>query len=150
MSAANAFNARLRHTEMSDLSLSDEVLHGAGHIFNRHIRVHAMLIEQINPVSLEALQRAVSDSPDPFRRAIQTFGRNSVLEAEFRRDDDFVANRCQRLADEFFVRKRTVCFGRIEQGHAAVKCCTDYLDSLIPFERRAVAKAQPHASESKR
>ena len=50
--------------------------------------------------------------------------------------------------NEFFVRKRTVCFGGIEGGHAAVIGSADHLDRLILFGRGAKAEAQPHAAEA--
>src|SRR5581483_5731723 len=48
MSPANARRACFRHTEMSNLALLDEVLHGARDILDWDVRVDAMLIEQVD------------------------------------------------------------------------------------------------------
>ncbi|GBH07974.1 hypothetical protein KPSA1_01338 [Pseudomonas syringae pv. actinidiae] len=36
---------------MLDLSLGDQILNGAGHVFNWHLRINAMLIKQVDAVS---------------------------------------------------------------------------------------------------
>ncbi len=100
-----------------------------------------MLIEQIDHVDVEALQGGFSHGPDPFRLAVRTLTWYSVFEAEFRCDDHLVTHGGQRFTNEFFVRKRTVCFGGIEEGHAAAIGSAYYLDSLILFGRRAKAEA---------
>ena len=134
---------------MFDLALLDEVPDCTRHVFNRHIWVDAMLIEDIDHVGLEALQGGFSHGPDTFRFAVCTLTRDSVLEAELGCDDDLVTDGCQRLTNEFFVRIRTVRFGRVKERHGAVKGGADDLDRLILFGHRAEAEAQPHAAEAK-
>jgi hypothetical protein len=41
------------------LSLPYQILHGAGHVLDRNIGIDAMLIEEIDPVGAEALERGV-------------------------------------------------------------------------------------------
>ncbi len=148
MGSTNGCCASLGHTEVLDLTLLDEVLDCSGHVFDGHIRVDAMLVEQIDHVTVEPLQGGFSHGPDPFRLAVCTLTWHPILEAELRCDDDLVTNRGQRFTDEFFVRKRTVGFGRVEEGHAAVISRADDLHGLIPVHRWAKAEAEPHAAEA--
>ena len=62
MSPANRLNPGLRHTEMFDLSLGNQVLDRSCHILDRHIRVDAMLIEEIDVIGPQTLQAGVSHS----------------------------------------------------------------------------------------
>ena len=57
---------------MLHLALLDQLLHGARDVFDRHIRVDAVLIEQVDDVSLEALERSLGDLLDVLGPAIQT------------------------------------------------------------------------------
>src|SRR5205085_11236003 len=136
LSPTNGCCAGLRHTEMFDLTFAHEVPNCTRYLFNRYTRIDAMLIQKIDHVGLEPLQGGFCHGSDPFRLAVRTLTWNSILEAELRRDNHLLTNRCQRLADKFFVCKRTVRFGSIEEGHAAVVSSADYFDSLILFHRR--------------
>ena len=107
-----------------------------------------MLIKQIDHVGVEAIQGRFSHHPDPFRLAVQTLGWHTVFEAKLGCDDYLVANRSQRLADNFLVRKRTICFGSIEEGHAAIISGANYLNCLTLFGGRAKAETQAHAAET--
>ena len=99
----------------------NQVLHRAGDVFDRHVRVDAVLIEEIDPIGPEPLQRRLGDLADVRGPAVQA-GLLAVLEleAELRRDDDLIANRRERFADELFVRERPVHFGGVEERDAAV------------------------------
>src|SRR6185312_15614409 len=123
-------------------------LHGTRDVFDWNVRIHAMLIKEINYVGLEAFQRSLSHRPDSFRLAVGALAWDAVFETKFCCDDDFVAKRGQCLADKFFVRKRPVRFGSIKERHAAVKSRANYLDGLILFQRRAKAETQSHATEA--
>ena len=52
-------------------ALLDEVLDRSGHVFNRHVRVDAMLIEQIDGVDNQALEGSLDDLFDVLRPAIK-------------------------------------------------------------------------------
>ena len=56
---------------MFDLSFRDQLLDRSGNFFDRHVRVAAVLIEEIDAVGLESLKRRVRDHPDTFRPAIE-------------------------------------------------------------------------------
>ena len=49
----------------------NQFLHRAGDIFDRHVRVNAMLIEQVDGLDLEPLERAFDGLLDVLRPAVQ-------------------------------------------------------------------------------
>ena len=56
---------------MLDLTLLNQVLHGARHVLDRDVRVDTMLIEQIDGIHLKPLERVFGDLPDVLRATIQ-------------------------------------------------------------------------------
>ena len=49
----------------------NQVLHRSRHVFDRHVRVDAVLIEQVDGVDLEPLERGLGDLLDVLRPAVQ-------------------------------------------------------------------------------
>ena len=120
--AADRLYAGLGEAEVADLALVDQVLDGAGDVLDRDVRVDAVLVEQVDRVGPQPLQRSLHASADrarggcrarPVRRALQ-------VEPELRRDHDLVADRLERLADELLVGERAVDLGGVEERDAAV------------------------------
>ena len=72
MRAADRLHAGFRQAEVLDLAFLDQILHRARDILDRHVRVDAVLIEQIDHVGLEPLQRGLGDLLDVLRPAVQT------------------------------------------------------------------------------
>jgi hypothetical protein len=56
MRAPNRLDSCFRKAEVLDLSLLNQVLYRSGHVFDRHVRVNTVLIEQVDGVDLESLQ----------------------------------------------------------------------------------------------
>ena len=56
---------------MLDLALPDQLLHRARHVLDRHVRVDAVLVEQVDGIDLEPLERALGDLLDVLRPAVQ-------------------------------------------------------------------------------
>jgi hypothetical protein len=52
-------HACFRKAEVFDLALLDQLLHRAGDVFDRHIRINPVLIEQIDDIDPEPLERAL-------------------------------------------------------------------------------------------
>ena len=100
-----------------------------------------MLIQQVDHFGVEALQCSFRYCPNPFRLAVCALGRHSVFKAELRCDYDLVTDWRQRLANDFLVRKRTVCFGGVEEGHAAIISGANYFNGFTLFGGRAKAEA---------
>jgi hypothetical protein len=63
MCAADCLHARFRKAEMPDLAFLDQALHRSGDIFDGHDGIDAVLIEQIDGVDFEPLERAFGDLP---------------------------------------------------------------------------------------
>jgi hypothetical protein len=126
---------------MKDLTCFDQLLHRACHVFDRHGRIDTVLVEEIDPVGAQAPQSFVRDLPNAFGTAVETVRRHTILEPEFRGDDDLVANRFERLANDLFVDSRTVCLGRIEEGDAAILRRADQRDRVLTIRCRTIAVA---------
>jgi hypothetical protein len=88
--------------EVPHLADSDQILHGARNILDRHLRVDTVLIEQIDRIDLESLQRGLRDLFDVLGPAVQaslaTFGIN--LEPELGGDHHLAAEGRECLSHE--------------------------------------------------
>ncbi len=71
MRATDRLHAGFRKPEVLDLAFPNQILHRARDVLDRHVRVDAVLIEEIDPIGLESLERRVGDFPDVRRPAIQ-------------------------------------------------------------------------------
>ena len=70
MGAAERLDARLRQAEVPDLALGDQVVDGAGHILDRHVRIDPVLVKEVDRLDAEALQRAVDRLADALGPAV--------------------------------------------------------------------------------
>jgi hypothetical protein len=67
-SASSALrSAAVRKAEVQNLALSDQLFDRAGDVLDRDVRIDAMLIEKIDAVGAEALERGIDDRLDVFR-----------------------------------------------------------------------------------
>ena len=85
MRPADRIRAGLREPKMPDLALSDEVADGPGHVFDRHLRIDSVLVEQVDVVSPEPPQHLLDDLADVVRPAVESSG--FEVETELRRED---------------------------------------------------------------
>src|SRR5215469_3520750 len=120
-----------REAEVLDLAFCDQLFDSAGDVFDWDVRVDSVLIEQIDDISLEALERGVSDLPDVLGPAVQACRWLPAWEAELGCDDDLIAEGREGFAYEFFVRERAVGFGGVKESDAAVEGGTDECDCLL-------------------
>ena len=51
-------HSRFGKAEVLDLAFLNQVLHRSRHVFDRHVRVNAVLIEQVDGIDPEPLERA--------------------------------------------------------------------------------------------
>ena len=79
MCATDCLHACFRKAEMLDLALLNQFLHRASHIFDRHVGINPVLIEQVDDVRPEPLERGFGDFLDVLRTAVQppSFARSS-------------------------------------------------------------------------
>ena len=107
---------------MPDLAFVNQVFDRTGDVFDWHVRVDAVLVEEVDPIGLEPLQRRLGHLANVRRPAVQPHQLAVVeLEAELGGDHDLVAHGTERLADHLFVRERSVDFGRVEKRHPALE-----------------------------
>jgi hypothetical protein len=120
--AGDGARAGLRQAEVCDLTRSDELGDGAGDIFDRHLRVDVVLVQQIDTVDAETLQRPLNRLLDVFGPAGQS-GLLALLvegEPELGGDDDVLADRREGFTDQLFVDERPVDLGGVEQCDSAI------------------------------
>ena len=137
---------------MPDLAFRDQLLDRARDVFHRHGRVDAVLIEQVDMVGPQALQRTLDYLADMRRPAIEPDHLALLvdLEAELRANENPIANRLQRLADELLVDERSVALRGVEKGDATIDGGADYGDRLFFVGGGAKAEAQAHAAQPDR
>ena len=56
-------HACFRKTEVLHLALLDQVFHGSGDVFDGHVRINPVLIEEIDDIGLEPLEGGLGDLP---------------------------------------------------------------------------------------
>ena len=93
---------------MLDLAFPNQVLHRSGHVFDRHVRIDTVLIEQIDGLDPEPLQRAFDSLFDVFRPAVQARRTGppiaaTEVEPELGSDRHLPAERSESFAHELFV-----------------------------------------------
>src|SRR3984893_15879800 len=138
---------------MPNLTLLDQILHGTRHMFDRHVGINPVLIQQVDDVDLQPLQRRLSDLADVLGPAVHADlpSRLGVEPpAELCRYHHLVAKRRERLADQLFVRERAVDLCGIEESYPAFDRPADDSDSLLLVEDATITKVEPHASEANR
>jgi hypothetical protein len=74
MSSADGLDAGLRQAEMLDLALDDQLLDGAGDVFDRHVEIDTMLVEQVDAICLQALERRLRHGLDMLGAAVGAAG----------------------------------------------------------------------------
>lgn len=147
MSLPDRLRARLGQTEMHDLPLLDEVLDGSGHVFDGHALVDAVLVEEIDAIRPQALQRCPDNTPDALWTAVKP-DRAVDRKAELSGNLHLVADRLQCLADQFFARVRPVDFRRVEEGDAVTMRLPKCRDALRSVGCGAVIGADVHRTRT--
>src|SRR2546427_6752831 len=108
----------LFRSEVLDFSFPNQVLPRSRHVFDRHIRVNTVLIEQIDNVGPESLERAIGNLLDVLRPAVEA-RKGSKVEPELSRDHHLVPEGSKCFAHELFIGERAVGLGGVEEGDAA-------------------------------
>ena len=73
MGATDRLCAHFGETEVLDVALVNQIFHGPCHVFDRHVGVDTVLIEEVNRLDTEPLERALDHLLDvlgptsPFR-----------------------------------------------------------------------------------
>jgi len=131
------------------LALLNQILHRSRHIFDRHVGINAVLIEEVNVIRPEALERSLGNGLDLLRLAVQADDLAALnLETKLARDQNLMTHWCQGFADQFFIGMRSIGFSRIKERDAAVHTGANCVDAILLAGCRAQAKAQPHAAHT--
>ena len=149
MRAADGLHAGLGQPEVLYFALADQVFHRPGHVFDGHIEVNPVLIEQVNGLDFEPFEGGVNDLPDVLGLAVECALLAAVaIESEFGGDGHLAAEGREGFADEFLVGERAVNFGGIEERDTLFDGRADDGDHLLFIPRRAITKAHTHAAEA--
>ena len=147
---ADGLGSGLGQPEPAHLAGLDQVADGAGHVLDRHGGVDPMLVEEIDDINAQALQRGVGDGLDVLGPAVDPETGGAVeLEAELGGDPHLVADRRQAAADQLLVDIGSVDLGGVEECHAPVDGVAQQGDGVGFGKGRAIGPAQPHAAEAK-
>ena len=96
MRAADRLQAGLGQAVVKHLALRDQILDGPGHVLDGHLRIDAMLVEQVDAVGAQTPQLGLDHLPDVFGPAVRSTAALARLridvEAELGGDDDAVAD----------------------------------------------------------
>src|SRR5438876_5648022 len=111
-----------------------------------------VLVEQVDRLDAQPLQRAFGRLPDAFGAAVEPVrtaraARTKVV-AKLGGDDDVLPERLQRLAYEFLVGERAVDLGGVEEGDAALYHRPNERDHLPTVRSRATVVVQAHAAQA--
>src|SRR5262245_37446428 len=109
--------------------------------FDRHVRVDAVLIENIDDITLETLERRVCDLLDVLWPTIHAEHivhfqlacfRIDVV-AELGGDHHLTANGRERLTHELLVGEWTIDFSCVEECHTTIDRCSNERDHFSLF-----------------
>src|SRR5271165_3204416 len=118
MCAADGLCSRFGEAEVLHFAFANQVLHRPRYVFNRHVRINAVLIEQVNDIGSKTLKRSLGHLLDVLRPAIEVW-KGSEIESKFCGDHHLLAERSKRLAYEFFIGERAVNLGRVKECDAS-------------------------------
>src|ERR1700712_1975665 len=109
---------------MLHLACLDEVLYGTGSFLNGSVGINTVLIEEVDGVGLQALERPFHDLLDVVGAAIRRCPLPIIsrgwLKAELRRNDHVFAEGSEGFTDYFLIDVGAVHFGGIKEGNAAL------------------------------
>src|SRR5450432_3225915 len=141
------------HSEMLDLTGLDQFLDRAGGVLDGHIRVDAVLIEQVDGFELEPQQGAFHGLLDVFGLTVNSGGSRLVIfarqiEAELGGNDHLPAEWGQGLPHQFLVDERAVDFGRVKEGDTAIDGGMQKGGHLLLVFGGSVGEAHTHAAKA--
>jgi len=109
-------------------------------VFDRHVGIYAVLIEQIDDIGLEALERCLGDLLDVFWTTV--LGQSNACSGPVSTNGirlapnlvaitNLVTKWGQRFAHEFFVCEGTIGFGGVEKCDATFDSRPDQRDHFL-------------------
>ncbi len=156
MRLAKCFGTRFRKAEVFHLALPDQFRHGAHRIFDRNVRIDAMLIEQVDDIDAKAFEGGFGNGAHIFRAAVRAHHHLACrfagvdFETELGGDDHLVAIGLQAFADEDFIVVRPINLCRIEKGDAEFDGAVQRCNCAALIAGRAIGMGHAHAAEAER
>src|SRR5436309_651593 len=126
------YGGGLREAEIADLTGAHQLRHRADRLLDRHARVHAVLVVEVDVSHAESRERGVAGLAHVLRAAVHAH-KGPVRFADVAEpggQDDAVASVRDCLADEPFVGARDLDSGRVEEGDTEVDRAMDGGDRL--------------------
>ena len=117
--------------------------------FADSVGIDAVLVEQIDGLDVEPLERCLGHLFDMLGPAIQA-AVGIQLEPELRGDHYLLTKGSEAFAHELFVDKGAVDFRRIEEGHAALDGEMQKSDHLLPVFGGTIGIVHSHAAQPDR
>src|SRR5215467_9491094 len=130
MGAPDGVGAGLAEAEMADLALLDEPRHGADGVLDRHVRVDAMDVIEIDHLDAEPLEARLAGDRHIVGLAVDAAAlpAGSADVAELAGNEELVALALDRLGDQLLVDAGRIGVRRVEHGDAEVDAAMDGRD----------------------
>jgi hypothetical protein len=146
--ALNGRRTSFGQTEVPDFALRDQFSDGTCHIFHWHLRIYPMLIEEINAVRAEALQRFFGHLPNSIGPAVESEFLAPFLKAKLCSDYHIISDGAQSLPDDFFICERAICLGCVKVGDPSFVGGPQKRHCLATINGRAAMMIETHATEA--
>jgi hypothetical protein len=149
--ASNRCGGRFREPEKPHLPRRHEFAHRSDRLFDRHLRIDAVLVVQVDRLDPQPLQARLTGLTHVCGRAVdaEEFAVRSTDVSELRREHDGFAAIRDRFADQLFVRPGPVHIGRIEKRDPEIDRTVDRSDRFR-LVAVAVEFRHAHAAEAER
>src|SRR3954454_20232124 len=130
--AADGLGGCLGEAEVQHLAVGDQVRDGLRGLLDRGVRVDAVLVEQVDVVGAQALERPFDRDLDARMTAVDDAGAAPVVghESELRGDLDLVASALDGLPDDLLAQERAVDLGGVDVRDAELEGAVDGADRL--------------------
>lgn len=151
MRAANGLCVDLAKTKAPDFAFLDQVLDGARDVLDRHSGVEPVLIEQLDGLDPQALERFFRDTPDVLGGTVQLALEVLAIDdavPELGRYVHLAPERVQPFTGQFLVDKRPIDLGGVEQCHAALGRLMQQLDHGFAVGMDAAVVVHAHDAEA--
>ncbi len=150
MRPADGGRRGLRKPVAADLSLGDQFGKAADGLLDRRVRVHAVLVVEVDVVRAEALERALDGQAHVLWRAVHSARTVASMQegAPLRSDDNLIPASGDRLAEQFLVEVRAIDLGGVEEVHSEFERAMDRRDRRrIVLAGSGVEGAHAHEAE---
>src|SRR5438270_4121617 len=144
MGAPNALGVRLAEPVVAHVGLLDEAAHRADRVLDRHARVDAVLVVEVDRVDAEPLQAGLARLLHIFGAAVDAIGAAGLAGlAEFGGDDDVVRPAFEGAAEQLLVVAPAIHVGAVEMIDAELGRAPDQRLGRLVVARPVGAGPRP-------